>query len=724
MTGAKNNLLAKCILAITVCWISASSASEKDKKMKPMPDEKTLLEARSNFEGAAYLNPAYSAEVRAKDVLSRMTLEEKTELVVGFNEFFIAPLPRFGLRAIYLTDASAGMHIRENLFKMDKSVSYPATVALAATWEPNLAQRYGAAISGECRAWGSDVLLGPGVNLYRSSECGRNFEYMGEDPLLAGMMATSYIRGIQSLDIMATGKHFICNNHEWRRHSSDIWVDERALRELYARAWYRMIHEGNVGAVMTSYNLLNGEKSSQSKAVISDFLKGEIGFKGLAMSDWGAVWDKVKAVESGLDLIMPKGQLDPEKTKQFEENLNRMSENILTACFRFGYYDREAKDEHFMTAYPEYEKTALETARRAITLLKNKDQLLPLNPDATGKILVTGPAAEKTPHCGGGSGWVKGYGHTHILGELKKILGDDRIVFSASPTEADLKAAAAVIVCIKTDDKEGTDRPFALDPAQEGLVQKAVNNQPRSIVIINSGGAIRMTDWKEQAGAIVHAYFAGQYGGTAIAEILTGKVNPSGKLPFTMEKEFTDSPAVHDYERSEGVDRTQHGWGYKPPVKVNYNEKIFIGYRWYEKKQIATQYPFGHGLSYTTFDYSDLQVEKTADHISVTLSISNTGSRAGAETVQIYYADPESSVERPNKELCGFRKVDLMPGETSTVTIQIPVQDLTFYDVIKKAWKLEAGEYRLLVGSSSADIRAQSRFQQEQDVWFSLPVAK
>ncbi len=709
----------KSAAAVALLWGGTLSVCGEN-QMKPMPDSETLMQARAHFKGAVYLDPAHPAELRAQDVLSRMTLEEKMKLAVGYNRFFIAPLERFGLRAIYLTDATAGMHIRGNLFSMEKSVSYPCAAALAATWEPDLARRYGASIGSECRAWGSDVLLGPGVNLYRSSECGRNFEYMGEDPLLAGTMAAAHIRGVQSQRIMATGKHFICNNHEWQRHASDIRVDERALRELYARGWYRMIHRGGLGAVMTSYNLVDGEKASQSRALIDGFLKKELGFEGLAMSDWGAVWDTAKALESGLDLIMPAGKLtcEPGNEQPFEANLNRMCENILTACFRFGYYDREAKDERFMAAYPAYEKTALDTARRSITLLKNSHQLLPLSPDSAGTILVTGPAAETTPHCGGGSGRVEGYGHTHILGELRKLLGTDRVQFCAAPTQSQLNEAEAVVVCVKTADCEGRDRPFALEQDQEELIKTVVNSQPRTIVVINSGGAVRMTDWQAQAGAIVHAYFSGQYGGTAIAEILTGAVNPSGKLPFTMEREFADSPAAHD--RPEGFDRNQGR--HDPPVPVHYKEGIFIGYRWYERQGIGPQYPFGHGLSYTSFDYSGLQVQPGADLITVTLSITNTGRCAGAETVQIYFADPESSVARPKKELCGFRKVDVNPGETVTAVIEIPLQDLTFYDVGKKTWKLEAGEYRLLAGSSSADIRAESGFRQDQDLWFSMPV--
>lgn len=706
-----------------VCMALQTVAMAETKEVSaPTPD--ALAAARENYKGADYLNTALAADLRAKDALNRMTFEEKKTLVAGYKTFFIAPVERLGLRPVFLSDASAGIRIGKNLFGMDKSIAYPATVALAATWEPELAYRYGSAIGAECRAGGPDVLLGPGVNLFRSSECGRNYEYMGEDPLLAGTMAAEHIRGVQSQRIMATGKHFLLNNHEWQRHACDIRVDERTLRELYARAWYRMIHVGQVGAVMTSYNLVDGEKAGENHALVTDFLETELGFNGLVMSDWGGIWDKNKAIDSGLDLIMPNGKpwCEPGKEAALDAKITPMCEKILTACFTFGFYDRDGADPSFDANIPSCEKTALDVARRAITLLKNDQQTLPLDSSMTGRILVTGPSAEKTPFCGRGSGQVEGYDHTHILSELKKQLGDDRVYFVAAPTDAQLKEAAAAVVCVNSNDHENSDRPFALDAKQETLIRRVVRFQPRSVVVLNSGGAVRMKSWSGRAGAIVHAYFAGQYGGTAIAEVLTGKVNPSGKLPFTVEREFADSPAAHD--RPDGVDRTDGGKGWipKPLVRVDYNEGLFIGYRWYEKKNCSVQYPFGHGLSYTSFEYGKLSAVVDSKKVSVSLVVRNSGDRAGAETVQLYLSDLKSSVERPLKELCGFRKIDLFAGAAQSVLIEIPVQDLAFYDTAKKAWKVEAGDYRLMAGSSSADIRRQTGFRIEKDCWFDRPV--
>jgi beta-glucosidase len=674
-----------------------------------------------------YSDAERSAEERAQAVVGQMTMAEKKTLVKGYNEFFIAPLDRFGLRAVYLTDASAGMNIRPKLFVMDKSIAYPATVALAATWEPELAERYGASIGGECRAWGADVLLGPGVNIYRNSQNGRNFEYMGEDPFLVGMMASGHVRGVQSRGIMATAKHFLCNNHEWLRMFSDIHVDDRALRELYARSWYRIIHSAGVGAVMTSYNLLNGEKASQSKELIAGLLREEIGFEGLVMSDWGAVWDRKKVVFSGQDLVMPRGdvQYEPGQENEFNRHLDRMVTSILTACFRYGYYDRAAKDESFMKEYPEYEATALNTARRSITLLKNQEGLLPLVPEKIKKIVVTGPGAQKTPHAGQGSGGVKGYDHKHILAELTSLLGAEKVLYSKKPTAEELAGADAAIVCVLTVDGENNDRPFALPSQQEELIALVAGMTSRTIVVVNSGGGVRMTGWRDKVGGILHAYYAGQYGGTAIAEILTGKVNPSGRLPFTIEREFADSPAATYKPQGAGFSNKRDTEVEKNLPKcpiIEYSEGIFVGYRWYDHKKIEPLFPFGHGLSYTTFDYSDLNIAADEKGISVSVTVRNSGSVAGAEVVQVYFHDPKSSVERPLKELCGFQKIDLKAGESKKVSIFIHPQDLAFYNVAAKNWKTEAGDYKILIGSSSRDIRLQGACRWEKDAFFKYPV--
>ncbi len=684
------------------------------------PKAVKMQELVANTDTSVCGNPDLAPTVRAQAVVDQMVLNEKKRFVSGYNSFFIAPMKRFNLRAIYMTDASAGMHIRPNLFKMDKSISYPSTVALTATWEPELAKRYGASIAAECRGWGADVLLGPGVNLYRNSECGRNFEYMGEDPLLAGKMATAHIKGVQSNKIMATGKHFILNNHEWARFNSDIYVDDRTKREIYARPWYRMIHEGELGAIMSSYNLVDGEKASQSNKLLNDFLRKEIGFDRLIMSDWGAVWDGKKAVMSGQDLIMPRGHAAPTPGREgeFEANLDKMCKRILTECFRFGLYDRESKDEKFLEDYPKYEAISLETARKAVTLLKNSKKVLPLS-KGPKEIIITGPAAMRTPHGGAGSGHVDGYNHTHIAPELQKILGSDVVKYVNNPEKAELEKADAVIVCVKTNDHEGRDRPFGLDSSQENLVKRVVENQPNSIVVIVSGGAIDMRGWNDQAAAILHGYYNGQDGGRAMAEVLAGKVNPSGKLPFSMEKNYEDSPSFG--ERPAGKNRSQGGKGTYP---VKYDEGIFMGYRWYDQQKKEVLYPFGHGLSYTKYKYSGLEVEAGKNSLNISVTVKNTGKLSGDEIVQFYFSDLQASVARPEKELCGFAKVTLKAGENKKVKIKVPYEDLSFYDVKNRKWKTEKGMIKISAGASSKDLRLSKKVMIANDHFYKMPVRK
>lgn len=653
------------------------------------------------------------AEVRAARVVGQMTRAEKAGLVGGFRSFFIRPMDRFGLRALYLTDATSGLVIRSGLLEVERSIAYPSATTLAATWNPELAHAFGAAIGAECRAWGADILLGPGINLYRNAQCGRNFEYFGEDPYLTGMMATSHITGVQSQGIMATGKHFICNNHEWLRHECDIRVEARAVRELYGRPWYRMIHEGHVGAVMTAYNLVNGEKASESRALITDLLREEMGFNGLVMSDWNAVKDLSKAMRSGLDLVMPTAEFPEGESEDgvCEADLDRMCLSILTTCFRFGLYDRAARDPSYAHDYPAYEEIARRTAREGITLLRNANDLLPLRPEVTKRLAVLGTVARETPHSAGGSSHVKGYDRTHILDELTNRYGVDRVDYTDYADPELLRRADAAIVCVTTGDRESHDRPFALSAEQEALIEQTCSLQPDTVVVILSGGGIRMTKWEESVGAILHAYYPGQYGARAIVDILSGEVNPSGKLPFTIEREFSDSPAWgykpegsgYQQKRETEVDRALPAF-----PEVAYPEGVFIGYRWYDRKGLAVRYPFGHGLSYTTFLYSGVRVTTTTDKVILELTLENTGKVAGAEVVQIYQSSPDKRLIRPVRELCAFRKVFLHPGKPREIRFEIPLQDLTYYDPDEGCWKLEEGRHVLHAGASSRDLRLQA----------------
>lgn len=684
-------------------------------------------------EDAPYRDRTLPAEQRAANVVSLMTDSEKHLFVTGYGMFYIRPLTRFGLREIYLMDATAGVHLRKHIEPSDiESISYPCAVALAATWNSDLAREYGRSVARECRQLGADILLGPGFNLYRSSTCGRNFEYMGEDPVLVAGLVAPYILGMQSEKVMATAKHFICNNHEWLRLTADSIVDDRALHEMYMYPWYYAVHRGKVSSVMTSYNWLNGEKVSQSTTAIHGLLRGDIGFDGLVMSDWVAVTDPAAALVSGQDLIMPgifnPATLHGETESETMQHLDRMVQSILTPLFEFGIYERERKDPGYLTdsGRQECEAVALQTAREAITLLKN-DGILPLDP--AGAVLVLGPGVEQTRYAGGGSGGVEGYGHTHIGSELSRLIGGDRVVFKEWKTIQDdtLRNAATIILCVDQEQRENMDQPPHLQDDQEQLVNRCLRLNPRTVVVVNSGSGIMM-DWTDVSAAVVWAYYPGQYGAIAIAEVLTGAVNPSGKLPYTIERKFADSPAVNYKpegagwrDRIDPKNKTQFERTLPEHPEIVYQEGIFLGYRWYDNQKLAVRFPFGHGLSYTTFVYSDLQVKTGRKGIVVRATITNTGTRSGSETVQLYVRDSEASVPRPVRELKGYAKIQLAPGESKAVEFTLSPVDLAFYDVVQKNWKVEPGEFILDLAASSRDIRLSKQIEWEKELRYQRP---
>jgi beta-glucosidase len=439
------------------------------------------------------------------------------------------------------------------------------------------------------------------------------------------------------------------------------------------------------------------------------------------MSDWGAVRDGEKAILSGQDLVMPDNGMvrqyvtaHPEKRTEIETHLRRMAESILAANFRMGFYDRPQADRSLLKRYAEHEAIALRTAREAVTLLQNGG-VLPI--EGRPAILLTGPAAEKTPWSGGGSGWVMGYDHVTYLDGLRAVYGD-LVQYRESPTDDELRQAGVVIVCPWVHEAEGTDRWFELPDDQEALLRRAVRLNPNAIVVVTEGGGIRMTGWANKANAIVFAYYLGQYGGTALAEVLSGKVSPSGKLPFTIEKELADSPApryLPDFVL-ESRDSVYLGDGHAalaalaakgitPPHALHYDEGIFVGYRWYEHRNIEPLFPFGHGLSYTMFAYRDLEAKVEGRSVAISFTVENTGKVAGKETAQVYIADRIASVPRPNKELKAFAKVDLRPGEKKTVTLTLQEDAFAFWD---GGWKVEPGVFTILVGTSYADVKLQT----------------
>ena len=658
------------------------------------------------------------ADPKAKEVLSRMTVDEKLAYVGGDKSFFIRALPRLGLREVYMTDATQGVHIRESSgsidlskHQLDRSTAFPCPILLAATWNPDLAYSYAEAVGEECRAGGIGILLGPGFNSYRHSQCGRNFEYFGEDPFLRSRMIEHYVRGVQSTGTIATLKHFVANNTEFYRRKSNSIVDERTLHEIYLPPFKAGIDAG-ARAVMTSYNLLNGEWCGESKRVISDLLRRDLGFRGLVMTDWWSVHDGVKLAASGQDLEMPRA-IALETGKELiasgavgMNDIDRMVMSILRTYFVMRLDEREPSPE-YLARFVAHEEIGLRTAGEGIVLLKNDRNILPIGNQAKA-ILLTGAYVD-TLVAGGGSAEVKGYNRRTMLDELRKVFGE-RIRFTISPSEEEIRSADVVLCNVGTLDSEGWDRPFALPAEQENLVKRCVAQNPHTVVIVTSGSGIRMTDWSDRAKAILYAWYVGQSGNTALAEILAGKTNPSGKLPITIEKDFRDSPGAGYTPKGEELYSGWNSDGEKvhPVYDVRYDEGIFVGYRWYDTKNIKPLFPFGHGLSYTSFAYRDLNIsrEKAGQPVvSVSFTVKNAGAREGAEVAQVYVQDVECSVPRPVKELKGFRKVSLKPGQQVTIRVDLHASDFSFWNPETRRWQAEPGVFRILVGSSSADVR-------------------
>jgi beta-glucosidase len=653
------------------------------------------------------------AEKRAGEILAKMSEAQKLQLVSGHNAFFVHGFPELGLPELRMTDATQGVRKNKNETEPAKSVAFPAPISLAATWNPDVAYQYAHSVGEECRAAGIAILLGPGMNIYRNSQCGRNFEYFGEDPYLAGHMIASYVRGVLDTGTIPTLKHFVANNTDHFRRTSNSVVDERALREIYTRAFLYGIDAGAL-AVMTSYNQLNGEWCGQSKYVITDLLRNQLGFKWLVMTDWTSVWDAEKVIKSGQDLEMPGNQQitkDGERLlkegKVSISDIDAMVRAILRTEIAMGLLDRPVKDESLAAHLPAHEQVALQTAREGIVLLKNNG-VLPLRKDATDKILVTGMYVDKLAH-GGGSAYVEGFDVVTLQKALTDTYGD-RVEFVAQPTDDQLKAAKTILLSTGTFDSEGSDRLFDLPAEEEKRVSHVLELNPHTVVIVNSGGGIRMTAWNERAAAIVYAWYPGQNGNKALAEILSGETNPSGKLPMTIEKSFEDSPAYGYMPKGDVIamggkyDREmQH-----PKYSIEYKEGVFVGYRWYDEKKIAPLYAFGSGLSYTTFDFANARVSAAkvsrGEPVTVTCTVTNSGKVAGEEVVQLYVHSAKAPVERPEKELKGFARVKLAPGESRDVTLTLEPKDFAYWDVSKHDWAVPAGAYDVLIGGASNQI--------------------
>ena len=770
-----------------------------------------------------------------------MTLKEKLRYISGYTGgFSICPVPRLGLPEVFMADGPQG--IRNNT----KSTMYPSGILSAATWNRDLNYRLGRGLGQDAKARGVGILLGPGVNIYRSPLCGRNFEYFGEDPYLSGEVAKQYILGVQSEGVIATIKHFAANNQEWDRHHVSSEVDERTLQEVYFAPFRKAVKEAHVGAVMNSYNLLNGVHASENRWLNIDILRDTWGFKGILMSDWVSVYSTVGAANHGLDLEMPTGEYLNEELLMpaieqgliTEATIDLKVQHILQTLIAFGFLDKEPKDTSIALDNPHSRQTALDIAREGIVLLKNEGNMLPLK----GRTVVMGSNAEVLV-TGGGSGFVSPFSTVSIaegleqlqkrntirlkddllfddlkdaiyadegkrqkgfkaeyfknvelkgtpdatcmenqiahdwgtgvplegfpadgfsvrwtatyvpvtnglvrmtmcgrggyrayindqlictdhLPEREQVIeveagkkyrlrveyhnygGDARIglkagILNESLLKQTLAKAKNVVLCVGFNngdedggiEGEGADRSFALPKPRLELIRKVTSLHDNVVVVVNVGGGIDFSDWGDKVKAIVMAWYSGQEGGRAVAEILTGVISPSGKLPISIEHRWEDNPVSKSYYEN---------MKFAEYKRTQYSEGIFMGYRGYDKSGIKPLYPFGYGLSYTTFAYGNLMVEKNGvNRVKVTFDMSNTGKMDAAEVAQVYVHDVKSSVPRPYKELKGYEKVFLKKGETKRVTIELEDDAFSYYDMDKQRFVVEKGDFEILVGTSS-----------------------
>lgn len=639
-----------------------------------------------SLKAQAVIGPEH--QERAAALVQQMTLDEKISLIAGYQDgFHTAPVERLGIPEIRMADGPQG--VRNNT----KSTLFACGVAAAASWNPSLVREMGVALGQDSRARGVHILLGPGVNICRSPLCGRNFEYFGEDPFLAAETAVAYIEGVQSQGVMATVKHFALNNQEYNRHHVNSVADERTINEIYFPAFRAAVERAHVGSVMTSYNPVNGVHSAENAYLIGQTLRGKWNFQGFTMSDWTSTYTPLLMVQDGVDLEMPRAFCYTAETlkpllergviteKQIDDKVCR----ILQTYIAFGFLDRPQLDSSIPEDNPYSREVAYRLACESIVLLKN-DGILPLKKNR--RIALSGPGAEVIP-CGGGSGAVDPL-YTVSLKEGLQLLG------ARFSEKADVEIVA--LGFDKTTEKENHDRTFALPEGQETFVEEALARGRKVILIVNAGGAVDLSLIEGRVSAILWAWYPGQEGGKALAEILYGKVNPSGRLPVSFPRALEDNPAQPYYAPSEPYNKRGH-----TVVPTTYAEGIFTGYRGYG--ETAPLYPFGFGLGYTDFSYSELTVTSAGDGFDVRLEVRNSGNRDGSETVQIYVHEENPCVPRPVRELKGFCKVSIPKGQARTVTVHLPREAFAYYDSDSHGWVVNPGAFTIEAGASAADIR-------------------
>ena len=717
-------------------------------------------QAERKAETPVYLDESRPLEERVEDALSRMTLEEKVKILHAQSKFSSAGVPRLGIPDLWTTDGPHG--IRPEVlwdewsqagWTNDSCVAFPALTCLAATWSEEMSALYGKSIGEEARYREKDVLLGPGVNIYRTPLNGRNFEYMGEDPYLASRMVVPYIQEVQKNGVAVCVKHFALNNQESLRHQYDAIIDDRTLNEIYLPAFKAAVQEGGAWSIMGAYNLYKGQHLCHNQYILNDILKKDWGFDGAVISDWGGCHDTDQAITNGLDLEfgtwtdgLTMGATngydayylaDPylerlRDGRASEDVLNEKARRVLRLNFRTAM--RKDKPNGSLCS-PEHYDAARRIADEGIVLLKNNDNVLPISRKAGSRILVVGENAVKMMTVGGGSSSLKVQREVLPLDGIRAAAGEGVTVefergyvgdisgsYNGVVTGQDLsesRSAEELIedACLKAKDAdavifigglnkashqdcEDSDRfGLGLPYGQDAVIEALAKVNPRLAVVIVSGNAVAMP-WVDNVNAIVEAWYCGSQSGVALADIIFGDVNPSGKLPITFPVRLEDNGA--------------HALGAYDPTstEAHYSEGIFVGYRWAQKKDIKPLFAFGHGLSYTTFSYSEAEISRTTmsenGNVTVSVNVTNTGEREGKEIVQLYIGDDACSVERPVMELKAFRKVSIKPGETVKVSFPVNADMLKFYGT--DGWTLEKGSFTAYVGAASDDIRTSVKF--------------
>ena len=653
-----------------------------------------------------------------KSIISQMTLEEKAALCTGASNWSTTPVERLGIPEMIVSDGPHGVRRVADIHSMGQkslpATCFPTASCTASTWDVDLIRQMGIALAEECIALDVDVLLGPGANMKRSPLNGRNFEYFSEDPFLAGELAASFINGVQSKGVGTSLKHYAANNQEFQRFSISAEIDERTLREIYLPAFEKAVKQAQPWTVMCSYNKVNGTFASEHHQLLTQILKDEWGFEGLVVSDWGAVRNRVSALKAGLDWEMPGPQdlrvrAVVEAVRSGELNEATLDESVRR-ILRIVYKAKETAKGSGTFDVDAHHALASKIATEGVVLLKN-DGLLPLKDQQ--HIAVIGRSAETAHFQGGGSSHINPTKVAMPYKELQSRAENAELTYAEGypsdnsfqqgmidnavslAQEADVALLYIALPTFK--ESEGYDRQdLDLTMQQIALIKAVSKVQPNTVVVLNNGAPVAMSEWIDDVPAVLEGWMMGQAGGAALADILFGRVNPSGKLAETFPLKLADTPSHINFPGGAG--------------KVHYGEGIFIGYRYYDAKEMPVLFPFGHGLSYTTFAYSNAKVSATSfkdvDGLTVTVDVKNTGKLAGKETVQVYVHDQKSDLIRPVKELKGFAKVDLQPGETKTVSIHLDFRAFAYYHPEHKQWITEDGDFDIFIGSSSADIRS------------------